>query len=231
MGIIRFSDEEVFGTDSHEYEILARAVTQIKGIPGNVIEIGTRRGGSAKIIIDTLVANGDTNRNMFCVDPYGNIEIECTNKNITMHIPGVKIEGDPQSLEITQPLRFDYNDQMRNRIVPSLMYYAFDKGLNFQFFFLEDTEFFDRYGDGVPVYSDFKTLANEYAFVFFDGPHTTEIILDELDFFVERSVPGSVFVFDDHWMADHDKIEQSLFYHGFVLLEKGQVKASYKKKS
>ena len=54
MGVIRFNDEEIFDVDSGEYEILHNAVARIKGTPGAVVEIGTRRGGSAKLIIDTL---------------------------------------------------------------------------------------------------------------------------------------------------------------------------------
>ena len=117
MGIIRFSDEEVFGIDSTESEILINAVTHVGETPGAIVEIGSRRGGSAKMIIDALVATGNNNRSMFCIDPYGNIEIECTNKNITAHVPGVEVDGDPQSTEITKPLRFDYDNTMRNRII------------------------------------------------------------------------------------------------------------------
>jgi len=227
MGIIRFNDDEVFGVDSQEYEILVNAALKIKGIDGAVVEIGSRRGGSAKIIIDALVHNGDTARSMFCIDPYGNIEIECTNKNITVHVPGVAIEGDPESTEITKPLRFDYSNDMRNRIVPSLYYYGFQRLSNFQFFLLEDTEFFKRYADGVPVYDQFKKLENTYALVFFDGPHDNPAVIIETNFFLERSTIGTVFVYDDIWMYDHDKVEELIFAHGFEDFEKGNIKASY----
>jgi len=229
MGMIRFSDEEVFGTDSSEYEVLYNGALSIKGVGGAVVEIGTRRGGSAKMIIDALVQNNDTRRSMFCIDPYGNITIDCTNKNITAHVPGVKTEGDPQSTDITQPLRFDYTNEMRNRIIPSLYYYAYDKGLNFQFFCLEDTEFVKRYADGVPTYNDEKVLEEKYAFVFFDGPHDNASLDLEVGFFIERTNIGTVFVFDDIWMYDHDRYEKMIMDAGFEILQKGSVKASYKK--
>jgi|TARA_R110000851_G_scaffold141324_2_gene279189 hypothetical protein len=230
MTIIRFSDEEVFGVDSQEYEILVNAVKQIGNTEGAVVEIGTRRGGSAKMIIDALTETNNTDRSMFCIDPYGNIEIDCTNLNMTLHNPDRKIEGDLQSKELTSKQRFDYDNKMRNRIIPSLYYCAYDAGLNFNFFCLEDYEFFNRYADGVPVYNDEKTLLNKYAFVFFDGPHTNEAIEIELDFFLERTVPGSVFVFDDVWMADHDTIvEERIFKLGWKTLERGNIKASYQK--
>lgn len=229
MAIIRFSDEEVFGVDSQEYEILVNAVSKIKGVEGALVEIGTRRGGSAKMIIDTLVQNGDTNRSMFCIDPYGNIEIPCTNLNMTLHNPDREIEGDPQSKEITSTQRFDYDNTMRNRIIPSLYYYAYNAGLNFTFFCLEDTEFFNRYADGVPVYNEYKKMVNEYAFFFMDGPHDNESVNKELEFFVPRMPKGAVIVIDDTWMYSHEEIvEQKWLYpNGFEILEKGQIKSSY----
>jgi cephalosporin hydroxylase len=228
MAIIRFSDEEVFGTDSQEYEILVNAVQKVGSTPGAIVEIGTRRGGSAKMIIDYLE---NKNRSMFCIDPYGNIEIECTNLNMTIHNPDRQIEGDKMSKELTSPQRFDYDNNMRNRIIPSLYFYAYNAGLNFTFFCLEDTEFFKRYHDGVPVYNDVKKLENEYAFVFFDGPHDNKTLDIECKFFAERAPIGAVFVFDDIWMYDHDKIVEQdwLFPRGFELLEKKNIKASYVK--
>jgi cephalosporin hydroxylase len=230
MAIIRFSDEEVFGTDSQEYEILVNAVAAVKpDVPGAVVEIGTRRGGSAKMIIDTLVHTGNSNRSMFCIDPYGNIEIECTNLNMTIHNPDRAIEGDKMSKELTSPQRFDYDNTMRNRIIPSLYFYAYNAGLNFSFFCLEDHEFFNRYGDGVPVYDNVKKYENEYAFVFFDGPHDNSALHLEVDFFVQRAPAGAVYVFDDIWMYDHDEIveQKYLFPNGFEVLEKSKIKASY----
>lgn len=233
MGIIRFNDEEVFAVDSQEYEILANAVANIGQTPGGVVEIGTRRGGSAKLIIDTLVANHNNHRSMFCIDPYGNIDLEITNINASVHYPGkYEVEGDPMSKDASFATKFDYTNDMRNRIIPSLYYYAFQSGLNFTFFCLEDTEFFERYGDGVPVYDEKKSYVDQYAFVFFDGPHTNEAVITETEFFQTKSPVGAVWVFDDIWMYDHDMIEEKyLFPNGWEVLEKKQIKASYIKKT
>jgi len=230
MGIIRFSDEEVFGTDSQEYDILSNAAKNIKGVEGAVVEIGTRRGGSAKMIMDALAEQGDTNRSMFCIDPYGNIDLEITNINASIHLPGqFKLNGDPMSKEETFSAKFDYDNNMRNRVIPSLYYYAYQSGFNFNFFCLEDTEFFKRYADGVPVYNEQKKLENQYAFVFFDGPHTNEAVDDEISFFIDRAPKGATWVFDDIWMYDHDRFEKIMFNAGFKTLEKREIKASYHK--
>jgi cephalosporin hydroxylase len=230
MGMIRFSDEEVFGVDSQEYEVLTNAALKIRGVPGAVVEIGTRRGGSAKMIMDSLVQNGDNNRSFFCIDPYGNIDYVQTNLSLSVHNPEVEKEGDPQSKELTKAIKLDYDNSMRNRIIPSLYYYGYQNGFNFTFFCLEDTEFFARYADGVPVYDEVKKIEDKYAFVFFDGPHNSEAMVAETNFFLTRSNIGSVFVFDDIWMYDHDAIEAILFAAGFEVLEKKNVKASYIKK-
>lgn len=229
MAIIRFNDE-IFTTDSKDYEILEHAVRGIKGVPGAIVEIGTRMGGSAKLIIDTLVDNEDNNRSMFCIDPYGNIELECTNINLSIHYPGTEVIGDPLDKNVTSTRKFDYDNGMRNKIIPTLYYYAFSNNINFTFFCLEDTEFFIRYSDGVPTYNEVKKLENTYALVFFDGPHTNEAVLRELDFFIPRSVIGTTFIIDDVWMMEHEEqVEPLLFQNGFVLLSKSQIKASYKK--
>jgi len=233
MTVIRFYTNEVFQTDSQEYEILFNAAKSIKKVEGAIVEIGTRRGGSAKIIIDALVENEDSNRNMFCIDPYGNIEYECTNLNIAAFHPNEKhsLKGDPLSKEITSTVKCDYTNNMRNTIIPSLYYYAYNAGINFQFFCLEDSEFFNRYSDGVPCYSEYKELVNKYSLVFFDGPHTNEIVKNEILFFNDRSNIGTVYVFDDIWMYSHDEfIEPLLFSSGFETLEKGKIKASYIRK-
>jgi hypothetical protein len=227
--IIRLSEDDVFGVDSGEYEILAKAAGMIKGIPGAVVEIGTRRGGSAKIIIDALEANQDCERPMFCIDPYGMIDIDCTNLSVTVHKVNAPIEGDPMSKDLTTKAKFDYDFAMKSRVIPSLYYYAYQRGLEFQFFNLEDSEFIVRYFDGVPVYRDQKYLFNEYAFVFFDGPHTNKLVELETKFFLDRAPLGAVFVYDDIWMYDHDAIEKIIFEGGFELVEKANLKASYKK--
>jgi hypothetical protein len=81
----------------------------------------------------------------------------------------------------------------------------------------------------VPVYNEVKKLENQYAFVFFDGPHVNEAVQEEIDFFLPRSVKGTTYVFDDIWMYDHDKFENILFDNGFKTLERKNVKASYVK--
>lgn len=233
MSIIRFSDDEVFNTDSCDYHVLHNACVAAKEVKGAVVEIGTRRGGSAKIMMDAFAAMGSADRPFFCIDPYGNIETQLTNLNINRFYSHLATTtGDPHSKELSTGLRLDYDNNMRNRIIPSLYYYAYQQGFDFTFFCLEDSEFFERYADGVPTYNETKFLVNEYACVFYDGPHTNSIILEEMEFFQPRTPVGATAIFDDLWQYSHDeKIEPWLFDHGWNLLEKTEVKASYRKTS
>jgi hypothetical protein len=112
-------------------------------------------GGSAKWMIDTLVNNNDTNRVFIAIDPYGSIEYNRGDGDLGTKI----VDGG-------------YSNEMRKVAVPFLTLYGLKRLNNFIFFNLEDTEFFNRYSDGVPLYAESgKSVINLYAFVYFDGPH------------------------------------------------------------
>ncbi|NBT09117.1 MAG: class I SAM-dependent methyltransferase [Chitinophagia bacterium] len=198
--------------DSLDYHVLSNSVNSIKNVPGIVCEIGTRRGGSLKVIVDALISSENLGRNVVCIDPYGNIDYP------------------PGELEGNRPLKLDYTNDMRNETLPALYEYLQGKPVNVVFHCLEDTEFFDRFSDGVPFYNQYKIIENTYALVFFDGPHTLEALKKEVDFFDPRSVAGSMWIFDDVELYPHDQLEQILFENNWELIEKTQRKASYMKK-
>ena len=57
-----------------------------------------------------------------------------------------------------------------------------------------------------------------------------EAIITEVSFFSLKSPVGAVWVFDDIGMYDHDMIEKEyLFPNGFEIIEKKNIKASYRK--
>ena len=118
---------------------------------------------------------------------------------------------------------------MRDESLGHIYKYAMDKQINFVFINLEDTEFFKRYSDGVPIYSDSKYLLDEYIFVHFDGPHHLHLIVDEFIWFNERMTSGATIVFDDVSGYDHDNLEVYILDAGWELLEKTPRKASYQK--
>lgn len=186
--------------DSLDYELLYMAAASIKGIPGAVCEIGTRRGGSLRYIIDGLISVDDYNRNVVCIDPYGNIEYASGENEV---------------------IKQDYTNTMRNESLPNIYMYIQNRPINVVFFCLEDTEFFSRFADGVPFYQEYKEVINQYAMVFFDGPHDTPSLIKELEFFYPRSVVGTQFVFDDVGLYPHEAIHENLVSNGFQLAQRG----------
>lgn len=171
-------------------------------------EIGLREGGGTRHIIDALLASGQQ-RVHVAVDPYGDIDYQISEK---------------------QRGHVDYTNKMRNRCLRNLYAYLAERNdcVDVLVFILEDTEFFQRYADGVPVYRRAKQLLTRYALVHFDGPHALAPLLGEVEFFAPRLVPGGYFVFDDiQGYYDHDAVEGWLSSRGFELREKGFRKASY----
>lgn len=195
--------------DSGAYDILSDAAKAIKGVPGLCLEIGTRRAGSAKIIINALLANGDLERSVVCVDPYGDI----------VH---ANEEGKYD--------RVDYTNGMRSDTQRNLHKYVHGKPVNLYLLILEDVEYFKRFSDGYPVYNKTKQLIDKYALVFFDGPHDIESVMREIEFFQSRTPQGGMWVFDDINKYPHDEaVEPKLFELGWKLAAKKSPKASYVK--
>lgn len=195
-------------TDSFDYEVLQKAAERTKDLPGLACEIGVRRGGSLKYIMDGLEG---TRKHIVCLDPYGDIAYNAADNSKNVH--------------------FDYTNSMKHESLPHIYQYAATKSVNIVFFNLEDTEFMHRFHDGVPVYDQGKQVVNKYSLVFFDGPHDTASILKEVFFFEERSQKGTYFVFDDIMSYQHQEIEKFLFSRNFRLVEVGQQKrkASYER--
>lgn len=199
-------------TDSAEYEILQEATEAVRFLDQNALscEIGLRAGGGSKVIIDALIATDQTARTHIAIDPYGNIEYLTSEDNKTRH---------------------DYTNHMRNQCMWDLYQYICEQRadqINILVFLMEDSEFFKRFGDGVPVYEEYKRIATEYALVHFDGPHALEPLREEVSFFTSRLADGAHVVFDDIGNYPHNQLEKELLGVGFTLVKKGDRKASYK---
>ena len=190
--------------DSREYEQIYEGILMSINIPGMVCEIGLRKGMGTKTIIDALVDS--VRKPVIAIDPYGDIPYE-TSDQVWCY--------------------YDYSNQMRNQCLASLYYLAYQSQINFQFFNLEDYEFFKRYSDGVPFYSGTKQLINQYSFVHFDGPHSANAVMQEIDFFHQRSAVGSVWVFDDVNTYAHHSVDSYLKTLGWHLVTQGEQKYTY----
>lgn len=191
--------------DSSDYEIIYEAGKLIKGVEGFTCEIGVRRGGGSTIIMGTCIENNDR-RIHIGIDPYGNIDY---------------LSGDGRCE------KFDYTNKMKMLSLAELYNWCLTYEYEFLFFNLEDSEFFKRFSDGIPIYNEYKSLINKYALVHFDGPHSVETIMSEVIFFGERTPKGGVWIFDDINAYNHNKIENEIFKFGFEKYQSTQQKASY----
>lgn len=200
--------------DSGEYDLIFKGIELSKDVDGLCMEIGLRLGGGSKEIIDGIAAFCP-NKIAIAIDPYGNIPYE--------HKEG----------EFIQYGEYGYTNRMMQECLSNIYPYAMEKKVHFIFFPLEDTEFFERFADGIPVYCESKGIATKYSFVHFDGPHAIEPLIKEIEFFLPKTDPGAVWCFDDighngamHYY-DHIYIENYILERGFKLIEKRNVKGLY----
>jgi hypothetical protein len=199
---------KLFQPDSGDHDILAEAVS-LAPADGLFLEIGLRRGGSMKVILDGVVGRG-IDATIVSLDCYG-------------HMPYMVREGIRED--------FDYTNGMRNETLPGIYDYIRDKSINFLFFNLEDTEFFARFADGVPIYSGkTKVIANKYGFAHIDAQHTLEAVMTEVNFILNvRDMPGTILCFDDVYAYDHDAVESIVLKNGYETVRRGRAKAAYRR--
>ena len=178
--------------DSKEYEFFDEAIKSLKNPIGVSVEIGVRRGMGSKSIIDAYRKyHPHIKLNHLGIDPYGNILYRTADND----------NGG----------RLDYTNKMKQEALLDLI----KEYPEFNLINLEDSEFFKRFADGYPIYNENKILLKEYETVHFDGPHDTESVMKEVNFFLERKPKQCVYIFDDIDTHDIDKIGKHLIDNGF----------------
>lgn len=196
--------------DSRNYEVLTEGIEKVADVEGLTCEIGLRRGGGTYHILEALRQTNQKKVHI-AIDPYGNIEYP---------------EGDAGNI-----LRLDYTNTMRDECLAELYLYCKMYKSSLLFFNLEDTEFFARFAEGVPVYQQHKHLVNDYAFVHFDGPHTVQHVKVEVDFFDPRSPLGAVWVFDDVALYNHTEVDTYVKSLGWSCYRQTERKWAYVKET
>ena len=190
--------------DSREYEFFDEAVKLLKNPIGVSVEIGVRRGMGSKCIIDAYRKyHPSIKLNHLGIDPYGNILYRTTDR-------------DPGG-------RLDYTNKMKQEALLDLI----KEYPEFNLVNLEDSEFFKRFADGYPIYNENKIMLTQYETVHFDGPHDTESVMKEVEFFIARKPKQCVYIFDDIDTHDIDRIGEHLIWNGFKEFKKGERKAVY----
>lgn len=196
--------------DNINYQILYDAATSIKDVKGIICEIGLREGGGLGVMIMGCVHNHDTDRPFIAIDPYGNIEYKWKDTSIVC---------------------FDYDNNMKNRTIKNLSNLCLEHNINFTLYALEDTEFFEKFSNGIPYYNNYKTIYDKYALVHLDGPHTTEDLIKEITFFKDRIEIGGIIVLDDvTGYYNFNEVENFILLENkYTIISNNGKKASYKK--
>jgi len=213
-------------SDNTDYHVIQEGIELVKNIPGLTCEVGVRAGGGSQYIMEALAKSNQHHKTHIGIDPYGNILLKVN-----------RSAG-----------RYDYTNDMRNKCMVGLYQLSSQLNINFLFFALEDTEFFKRFGDGIPVYQNMggpacgkhstqhclscgeKKVESQYSFVFLDGPHETQSVIEEFKFFNDRMPKDSVIVFDDHLAYDMNKIEKEHLANNWELITETKAKKSFRKR-
>ena len=205
------SPEEMLPTDSTEYELLIEAATVGCRVPGMGIELGLRRGGGSRMIMDAFIASRVFKTHVM-VDPWGDIDYLTNEKQVRL-------------------THTDYTNDMRNDCMANLFGYYRGKPVNPVVFNMEDSEFFKRFADGVPTYFNRgKMLENMYCVAHLDGPHDSTVVIEEAEFFAPRMHAGAMLVCDDVNLYDHKRAEDRIIGDlGFEIYKKGARKNVYRK--
>ena len=196
--------------DSKEYNLLTKAAERVAKLeskqPLLTAEIGVRRGLGTKIIIEYIRPIHSGLHFHIGIDPYGDLRYPHSDKG--------------------EPLVADYNSKMKSEHLKDFA----DKE-NYQFINLTDMKFFEKYFNGVVFYNQGKEYhLNTYHLVHFDGPHITPAVVAETVFFAQRSVVGSVFVFDDWQSYDSQLVKNVAASFGFEFVTNGERKMIMERK-
>lgn len=209
--LIKESKSFGFDYDHYNHQVLLNAAESITEVEGLVCEIGLRKGGGLAIMMLSYLNNNHSkDRYFIAIDPYGNIDYKWKD-SVTV--------------------KLDYTNKMKNETLSKLYSFCSIYNIHFNLFCLTDFDFFDKFENGIIIYDENRKILDKYALVHLDGPHTTEDLIKEINFFKPKISIGGFIVLDD--VRDYfnlEKLEEVILYDNtFVLVENDNHKASYKK--
>tara|TARA_R110001592_G_scaffold57326_4_gene174329 strand:- start:89 stop:673 length:585 start_codon:yes stop_codon:yes gene_type:complete len=178
--------------DSDEYNLLEKWSKDFDCQGHYSCEIGVREGKGSQIIIDNVV----NNYFHIGVDPYNDLKYKHFDHDEHLYWEKTK-DGRPPT----------YPNSMRDQMIEDFADYT--RRGKYHFVNKTDTDFMDH--------NEYKKMI--FAFVMFDGPHTTKDVLKEAIWFADRSAKNTRFVFDDHEYYRMDIISHILTYWNFKTIE------------
>ena len=192
--------------DSSEYSFISEEIEKLN-LEDVVLtcEIGLRRGLGSKIIMDSVRKKKVKHYRHIAIDPYGDLEYK--------------------HYDNAFPCRKDYTEFMKVETVSELSKYT-----EFAFFEFPDTYFFETMDKGYPFSIDNKTaILGLYSVVHLDGPHTTEAVENEINFFMKRMADESILIIDDFNELKIQSIVSALQEVNFEAVRKGSRKLIFKR--
>jgi len=200
--------------DSGEYEFLTEAVQLSAHIDAPTVEIGVRAGLGSATIMDAIVeyCPGKTH---IGIDPYGSL------------LYAMK--------ETVDPCRLDYTNDMYKQCMADLFNHIIGKPVDFIHFKMTDREWISRFISNLFFTYDLNgKQITGFSMVHFDGPHTAEDVMYEVEAFNAITPSGATFVFDDVSETDffytHKTVHDWLLNNGWEHIKTGVKKALYRKR-
>ena len=179
---IKYSDHQT-GLEEFYEKALRVACEAPAGIP--FLEIGTREGGSALVLLKAI-KDSRVSRPLITVDPYGSK-------------PYV-LEKDIKHPE-TVPVGFDFRtldqcEQFYRGAAWLLADFCFREKLDHFHFHIESADFMATY-PMMKIWWEGKILEQKFAFVYLDGEHNVAPVINELNWFLPRMVKDGIIAIDD----------------------------------
>ena len=193
--------------DSSEYHLITKHIGKLNIDRATLTcEIGLREGLGSKIIMDAVREHKPNLYKHIAIDPYNNLSYEHYDNE------GSVVAG--------------YTEEMKQKTVS----YLYQNYPEFDFYHMTDDYYFRTMGDGhqLGLFNNMM-LFGLYKVVHFDGPHTTEAVLQELNFFIPRSETKALFIIDDYKDLRMGIVDMLLLTYNFKVVEKGENKIIYQK--
>tara|TARA_B100000282_G_scaffold125646_1_gene89641 strand:- start:6 stop:605 length:600 start_codon:yes stop_codon:yes gene_type:complete len=193
--------------DSSEYHLITKHIGKLKIDRATLTcEIGLREGLGSKIIMDAVREHKPNLYKHIAIDPYNNLSYEHYDNE------GSVVAG--------------YTEEMKQKTVS----YLYQNYPEFDFYHMTDDYYFKTMGDGhqLGLFNNMM-LFGLYKVVHFDGPHTTDAVIQELNFFIPRSETKALFIIDDYKDLRMGIVDMLLLTYNFKVVEEGENKIIYQK--
>ena len=193
--------------DSSEYHLITKHIGKLNIDRGTLTcEIGLREGLGSKIIMDAVREHKPNLYKHVAIDPYNNLSYR-------------HYDNEPFVVA-------GYTEEMKQKTVS----YLYQNYPEFDFYHMTDDYYFRTMGDGhqLGLFNNMM-LFGLYKVVHFDGPHTTEAVLQELNFFIPRSETKALFIIDDYKDLRMGIVDMLLLTYNFKVVEEGENKIIYQK--